>query len=236
MTQTSPNWFTVVLGGGGVMSLLTLAGGYASFVIKKHIDAIEQQNKNLIIENEGLRRNIENAETELKNAMSEIEHLYATVERIREAELSSDDAARLKRVVGNLQDIKSRQKGKRFEEYKIAARWLDYRKSSWVKDASHYAIQKYSKIVPWQRRKKFKQDITGYLDWVYTSLYVYGHARLPLSRFVSEPIIKSSFPYVSAIRNIIENKDRGDLTVDQSTYLEGMLEELITKIRNKFKD
>ncbi len=234
MAQNSPNLLTTILGGSGVLGILTLMGGFAGFVVNKHVAAIEAEKMRLTGDNTTLRQSLGKAETDLKNAIDDVSNVFVLLEQQRDAEpLSSEDAARMKRILGQFQRLRLI---KEFEEYKTAARWLNYRKSDWVKEAVRVAVKEHSKLIPRQVRKRFEQDIAAYLNWVCMSLYVYEHAKAPLSQFVSKPAIQNSFPYSAAIRYLKENRDRGELTLNQSRYLENMLDELLRKLTNEFKN
>ncbi|MDX2240613.1 MAG: hypothetical protein NW224_08020 [Leptolyngbyaceae cyanobacterium bins.302] len=236
MTQAapaSPSLLQIVLGGGGILGLLSLAGGYTVFLINKHISLLDQANKALVRDNEKLTASLTKAESDAKAAMDDVDDLFRILETIRESDLSADDAARLKRVLGGLRKIQAMQQG--LESYKAAARWLDKRKSDWCKEAARIAIQKYPKLVPLSRRRKFQENLASYLNWIYTSLYVYGHPDAPLSNFVQSPVIPFSQPYIAALEKIKNNGDRDELSVEQSICLEKMIDELIEKIHADFK-
>lgn len=234
MTQSSqsfPDLLKLLIGGGGIV---TVAGSFTGFLVKKHIDTLNQANHNLRSENDRLKASLAKAEADEKASRDEVESLVTIFETLQDSDLSPSDAARLKRILGGLHRIKSLQG--EFEVYKTAARWLNYRKTEWVNDAAKIAIQQHSELVPRRTRQKFKKDIASYLDWVYTSLYVYGHPDAPIRKFVHHPSVRSSYPYLSAIDCLKNNGDRGDLTIEESTSLERMLDELMNKIRNEFSN
>ncbi len=83
MSQNYPNWATILLGSTGLFSLLTIAGGYASFVIKKHIEALEKENQNLSNEKEQLQRNLEKAENDINNLNDRLFEMAKSLEDIQ---------------------------------------------------------------------------------------------------------------------------------------------------------
>lgn len=218
----------VLLGSGGVLGAITLIGGFVGFLIRKQIATIEQDNQNLRRENARLEASLAKSEENEKKSADEVASLFTILEGLRESDLSADDAGRLKRVLGGLRRMKSMQEG--LEIYKTAARWLEIHKTEWAKTAAKATIREHPRLVPKKLRKQFEADIINYLNWVYTSLYVYGHAKAPLKKFVESPAIQASFPYTSAINHIRNNGDRKELTVDQAMYLEKMLDELVRKL------
>jgi len=229
-SQSSQDLIKLLLGGGGVLGLITVVGGFAGFLIKQHVETLRQANQNLSKQNQDLQKKLEQAEAKEKKAVEEVSSITTIFETMQESSLSPADAARLKRVLGRCRRIQSMHEG--FEVYKSAARWLDYRKSDWVDEAVNAAVQQHSKLVPKRLRKQFKQDISSYLDWVHISLYVYGHARAPVKKFVKQPSIQHSYPYRTAIEHIRDNGERQELTIEQANCLEKMLDELIKKIQN----
>lgn len=229
-TQSSPDWLTILLGSGGV-GVIALFGVSAGFVIRQHISVLRQAKDNLTSENNLLKDRLARAEADKKAADDEVSSMFTILEGLRESDLSTDDAAKLKRVLGGLHRIKSMQEG--FNTYKAAAQWLEYRKEAWVEEAVRKAFHEHPKLFNRKTRKAFHKDINDYLSWVYTSLYTYGHARAPLKNFVKDPVLKSPFPYTTAIQQIVSNGDRKELTVEQSISLEKMLDQLLKKIHKE---
>jgi hypothetical protein len=211
-----------------------LISAFAAYVIKKHVEVLEQENKNLSRENTQLEAKLTKAEADAKDAKADVESITVIFEDLQQSGLKPEDAARLQRVLGRLRRIQSMQQG--FENYRSAARWLEHRKIEWVKESVKQATRKHPTLVTRKSKKKFQQDIEGYLDWIYTSLYVYGHQKAPIKDFVGHPNINSSYPYIAAICSLKDNGDRKELTIEQTICLEKMMDELINKIRIEFKN
>ncbi len=237
MTQNPSNWNTILLGSSGVLSVLTLAGAYASYVFKQQVDTLNYQIKSLESENTRLRKSLEQAENEKQKANSDTAELFGTLERIQSSDsLSHEDTERIIRIMGKFQKLGSLQN--KLDEYKQAAQWIKDNKQDLIKEASKEAIRKHSKFFPIGSRKKkqFEKDIGGYLDWVYDSLNLYGHKNVPLNEFVNQPIIKSPLPYTTAIRKLKDKENAGELTLEQSRYLKDFLDGLINKIPGEFRN
>jgi hypothetical protein len=234
MTQSSPNLLTIFLGGSGVVgALITLGSAYAKILNKKYVEPLERDKQTLISENGRLRSDLQNAKIEKAEALSEVDKIVSLFESLRESNLSPNDAATIKRMMAKVQRIQSMKN--EAEAYKAAANWLEYRRQQWIKDALQRAIQEHPSLVPKEVRKSFQKDIGNYLSWVHTSLYEYQHANAPLHLFVPSPTIRSTFPYIAAIRCIKDNGDRGELNVEQSVHLEKMLNKLIERIPSEIK-
>lgn len=202
-----------------------------------------------------LKRNFEMAQKEKKQLESEInkatkdadaayDALSETLSRLREQDLGAEDIVRLNRIlhyIGGLGNWQSE-----LNDYKIAAKALQNNKKNLVKEAVRHASKIHSSAIsslktpfPWKNKKlkqRFEENVSAYLDWVYECLYVSGHPdNNPLTRFVKNPIFSVSAPYLIAIEYVKNNGDWNYLSIDQTRYLHGMLQELITKLQKELE-
>jgi actin-related protein len=227
MTQNPSNWNTILLGSSGVLSVLTFAGTYASYVFKQQVDTLKSKIDYLESDNTRLQKSLEEAKSQTAGL----------IESLTRLEFNDEDAARMTRIMSNFQKWGSLEENE-FYDYKQAAQWIKDNKQDLIKEASKEAIRKHSKL--FQRfsgkRKQFEKDIAGYLDWVYNSLNLWGHKNVPLREFVNQPIIKSPLPYIIAIRKLKDKVDVVELTVKQSRYLKDFLDGLIKKIPDEFRN
>lgn len=237
MTQAAQGWIELLLGKGGLVGLMGttvgVIGGLTGFLINQRFEGLKQEHRVLEQKNELLQEKLKTVEAEKKDVSDSVNDIITILEKLRESELNPDDAAKLRRFLGGFERIRSMKEKTR--DFKAASQWLDYRKATWVEEASAEAIQKHPSLIPLGLKKRFRKDIEGYLNWAYTSLNVYEHPDAPLSNFVAKPALQSLFPYATAIRYLIDNFDRGDLTIEQSRYLESIFDELARKISDEFK-
>jgi hypothetical protein len=227
MAQSSPNWFTIVVGSGGILSGILAV---VALVTKGIIDKKETQITDLTQRNSRLER-------ELEEERDKSKHLIISFsERLRSinaGQLSPEDAVHLREIFNLIKGFEDLQQG--FSDCKRAAEWLDSRSKTWVQQASDHVTRKYRNLLPRDRTKLFKDELALYLTWVYTCLSKHGHTdNAPLSHFVKDPVIASPHPYVAAINYFIEKEDWGELTPTQIAYLREVLMRLKEQIGKSF--
>ena len=234
MSQSSSNWDILLKVGA---PFLAMAGAYAVFVFKKHTDQMEYRINNLSYDKKELQQSLQKVEAEKEQAIDNFLKTKNILENIRDRGLDSvtpEQIEAIKTMLGAYENFASSQA--EMEDYRPGAKWLKHREEDWVQEACRAAIKEYPKLVLRKTRKQFHQEISSYLNWVYESLYIYGQPSGALGTFVRKPIIKDPMPYVAAIRHVRDNRDRGELTLDESRHLENMLDELIRQINYEFRN
>lgn len=223
MAQNSPNWTMLLLGGGGLLSIVT-------FVTKGIIDQKQERIEHLNKRNQEL-------DAQIKEEREKSQHLVTVLaeqlKNIDAGRLSPDDAVRFREIFNLLGGIENLQEG--FNDCKCAAKWLQACKDRWIQKAYEQASRKYPALISKDKSRLFRGDLKRYLDWVYTCLHEHGHTfNLPLSNFVKSPAISSPHPYIYAVSCLIESNDWGELTSEQIAYLREVLIRLTENIRAEF--
>lgn len=221
MAKSTSEWMTIAvffIGGGGLIGLL------------KYID--ELKNKEVALIDSQLKRTEQALKRAEEREHDNFEILTEALRGLDEGSLSSQDAARIQKVLSLVHEKKSLVE--ELNDYKNAASWLTVRKTEWVKTAIKTTVRSFNREIPRNKSKKFKEDIFCYLDWVYQCLYLYGYPAISLQEFVPAPIASSHFPYTETIQLIVDMKDWGTLTNNQIDALEGMFEELMERLPHEF--
>lgn len=228
MAQSSPDWQTVL---EIAVPVLGLAGGYAIFVFNTRIKNKEEIISELRDDKDELKVKLEKAENLTKELQATLVKLLNNPE---EGLINSNVIEVLSDILRKLQTDQGSPRES--EDYKIAAEWLQYRKKELIKSAIGDTMRSHRGLIPRNKRKRFEENIEGCLKWVYVCLNFYEHPDVPLQNYVNTPALTSSIPYIYAIKHIqsfekIKGFDKKiGLSQDQSRYLKGMFDELITKI------
>lgn len=200
--------------------IVALLGSFG-WGIKKILE-LQSENSYLKIENENLREERDQANRIQENLKDRFKGLLERTSDINEI-------AKLEKISENFKTLDSQIP--EFEKCREAAARLQECHEIWLNESSDFALRKYSSLVPNNQKNKFKQDISGFLDWAFISLDLYGHSRVPLSEYVNNPSKQFVTVYLSAIRYIKDKEDWGELSPEAVNYLKTFLEELDNKIR-----
>jgi len=227
MVQSSPSLSTIVIGGGGILGgILTVV----TLVTKGIVDKKEAQISDLNQQKSRLEREIQEEKQKSQRLVTEFSERLRNIDAGR---LSSEDAVHLREIFSLIQGFEDLQQG--FSDCKQAAEWLDIRSKTWVQQACEHVSRKYRDLLPRNKVKAFKDELTLYLAWVHTCLNKHGHTdNTPLSGFIKAPVIESPHPYVAAISYLIDKEDWGELTPDQIAYLREVLMRLRERIGEFF--
>jgi len=243
MAPNSPSWLpfaSPIISAAG--SLLIYHRWIIDHRIKSKDDQIDYLNSQLSTEVRS-RQEIENKwQSEVEEKIKLQDTLEEILQSIREGEVSAEDVLTVRRVISNLQKLGSLND--RLEANRVAASHLHEIQPPLVKEAASVTVRRFKdsiiefqSVLPWkhkQNTQKFKADITSYLDWVYDCLYVGHPQNNPLYNFVRHPFVSSAEPYVEAIRHIQTNGNWDVLTVEQSTRLLDMFDELVERLPYEF--
>ncbi|MBF2028373.1 MAG: hypothetical protein IGS48_16670 [Oscillatoriales cyanobacterium C42_A2020_001] len=227
MVQSSPHWSTIVIGSGGILGgILTVV----ALVTKGIVDKKETQISDLTQRNARLERELAEEQEKSQRLITSFSERLRSIDAGR---LSPEDAVRLREIFSLIKGFEDLHQG--FSDCKRAAKWLDIRSKTWVQQACESVTRKYRDLVPRDKVKTFKDELTLYLTWVHTCLNEHGHTdNTPLPKFVSDPSITSPHPYVAAVSYLIDKEDWGELTPDQIAYLREVLMRLKERIGESF--
>ncbi|EKU96696.1 hypothetical protein Lepto7375DRAFT_0564 [Leptolyngbya sp. PCC 7375] len=228
---------------GAASALLVYHRWIVDHRIKIKDDMILALERELGIEkrsNEGLKQQLDSATEETEKAYSTLDKF---LEQIREQDISASDVLPVRRIMANFHKLNNSQRI--LNDYKAAAIRLRQEQPILVRKISQRTIREFKnsipefrEIIPWrqkQNKQRFEADIVGYLNWVYECLYITGHPdNNPISDYVPNPLLSSADPYRLTVRQIVETGDWSTLTLDQTSYLQGMVEELLIRLSDEF--
>lgn len=245
MSQTNlSTWVSIILGGGGLIGVSTLLFNLFKQVTdakdadirrlenriasleKDHvrsIDSLERQHKREI---NSLQRELENKKQELEKIGDFRRLIEEAVDDLERKGITAETNASLRKIESYLTSIQSNQEP--LNSMKTAARWVEYRKEEWLRQAVEVAIEKYPDLIPKSQIASFEEDVANYLQWLYDSLFYGFFCRL--EEYVSTPTIKSPFPYRAALQKLKEIKDFGELAPSEAQDLQDYINELARSV------
>jgi hypothetical protein len=244
MTQANlPNWVPILIGGGGVATILTvLLNLYKESKILKddyinslksridelrlqHTEEIGKIEKDHQKEVDRLHRELESKKQELAE-MGDLRNLHEKFADILSTQEKTPETRKLlNRLENLLADFEQDKEIRR--STKTAAEWLNEKRKTWENKAIESAIRTCPNYFTAENPKNtelFKSDIQKYMDWVYDSLRLSFTCRM--ENYVEKQSIDSIFPYRAAFQELSKISDFGPLLESEVKDLQDYISEL----------
>ncbi len=224
MSQNSPQWIPLLIGGSGLLGLVT-------WVTKGIVDKKEAHIQTL--KERILQLNEKISEEERKRQL-QFDNFAKQLKSIDSGQLGSAEALQLREILNLAEGLAGLREG--FSDCRQAAEWVHICRNDWVRRASKEATTNYRNLMPREKLPLFKEDLEQYVNWLSACLNKGGKTNVPLSEYVDAPAISYSHPYVAAITFLKDSNSYGNLSKEQAGYLKIAFDRLIEKLRKQFAD